>query len=191
MAFKLNAWFGFRVGVVLALALGACGLAALVLSVQLQANKSDPRWGPTTRADVRVQSAEAAALVDALPSQMIAEIGTAVSVLNSDASYASLLTSSQTLASGGKRTLVAYPDGNVILDTALPASSNTWANAQTGSVAANYNTRVTAMGSQMFRGGWGYERKRSNTTGDTRTYVSVRLGDFRNSQGTLVLSEAS
>lgn len=109
----------------------------------------------------------------------------------------------------GYRIVVADPSGHVVVDTSMGANINTFHNYNvstirvathafpphfvelpvSGLINENHNTRVAIMEAQMFAEGTGYETKFSDTTKTVQAYVAIRLGQFRNSSGTIRLSK--
>lgn len=111
--------------------------------------------------------------------------------------YATLLATSRTIASSitHGRLVLALPDGTVVLDTSLPSdpgnhlkSGNSYQHLQTKTVNENHNSRVAIFSAQQWPCGIGIESKFSTTTGQTETYLALRLGAHLNSIGTARLS---
>lgn len=87
------------------------------------------------------------------------------------------------------RLLISLPDGTVVFDSSR--GNNTYNNFKNNKINVNHNTRRSIMASQLYKNGTAYERKYSTTTQQKEIYVSIRLGKFRNSQGTATLSTSS
>jgi hypothetical protein len=87
----------------------------------------------------------------------------------------------------GGRITITLPDGHVVIDT-CKGDGNTYNNYIDDVISENHNTRVCILQSQYDPNGVSYERKYSGTTHQREIYVAVRLGQFRNSNGTLRLS---
>lgn len=87
------------------------------------------------------------------------------------------------------RVVITLPDGHVVIDTYK--EGNTYKNYIQDIIGDNHNTRVCIFQAQYDEKGIGYERKLSSTTGQIETYFALRLGEYRNSAGTLRLSKVS
>lgn len=85
------------------------------------------------------------------------------------------------------RVTITLPDGHVVVDT-CKGEGNTYENYVEDVISENHNTRVSMFQAQHDYKGVSHERKFSSTTHQKEVYVSVRLGPFRNSAGTIRLS---
>jgi hypothetical protein len=111
--------------------------------------------------------------------------------------YETLLADARTIANGipNGRMVVTVPDGTVVLDTArtddplntLPVG-NSFAHFQAKTVNENHNSRIAILAAQEYPCGLGLESKLSTTTGQTETYLAIRLGNHLDSLGTARLS---
>ena len=77
------------------------------------------------------------------------------------------------------RLMFCEADGTVLYDSSK-GTSNTYANSQSKLEASrineNHNSRIAIIKSLLSASGRGYEVKRSTSTGQTESYLSVRLG---------------
>ena len=111
--------------------------------------------------------------------------------------YEELLARAEEIAStvDEGRVVIALPDGTVVLDTAaeddpmdsLPEGYS-YAHYQSKTVNENHNSRVAFFSAQLYPCGVGVESKFSTSTGQSETYVAIRLGQHLNSAGTARLS---
>jgi hypothetical protein len=120
-----------------------------------------------------------------------------LSEVSDQKSYEVLLARAELIASRvtDGRVLVALPDGTVVLDTARPddpqnllPSGNSFQHFEDKTVNENHNSRVAILSAQLFPCGIGAESKLSTTTGDTESYVAIRLGAHLDNLGTVRLS---
>jgi hypothetical protein len=119
----------------------------------------------------------------------------ALKLVNSQATYATLLASARSVAAGvpNGRLVMTLPDGTVVLDTRrpdgdVPANANSYAHFVAKSINENLNTRVAMSAAQMFPCGIAIETKVSTTTGSLESQFAVRLGPHLDSSGTARLS---
>jgi hypothetical protein len=89
---------------------------------------------------------------------------------------------------------ILLSDSSLVFDSrniGLPSYSsvaNTYANFRSGRLGAPASRPVVFPESQIFPEGTGYNTRNSSATLDRTAYVGIRLGPFRNSVGTAVLS---
>jgi len=99
-----------------------------------------------------------------------------------------------TLGNATPRLVITEPDGTVVIDTARPPGTNTYANWQNKLINENHNSRVAILTTQLFPCGVGYETKYSSTLSSNQllpinqAYVAIRAGPFLNNAGTFRLS---
>jgi len=89
--------------------------------------------------------------------------------------------------------VVTDPDGHVVIDTTKADANNTFTNYVAGTInTENFNTRVDVMEAQMFPEGTGFETAYTfiNNTKTFQSSVSIRLGKWRNSAGTIRITKA-
>ena len=117
-----------------------------------------------------------------------------LSQLTNQAQYAILLTSARTIASSisNGRVVITLPDGTVVVDTSRPddptnvvAQGNSFQHFVNKTVNENHNSRVAIFSAQLYPCGIGIESKLSTTTGNTESYVALRLGDHLDNEGTV------
>jgi hypothetical protein len=102
--------------------------------------------------------------------------------------YQKLYKVSMTVAEKIKgRVTITLPDGHVVIDT-CKAEGNNYENYIDDVISENHNSRIAVLQAQLHPEGIGYEKKFSSTTFKREFYVAVRLGPFRNSDGTFRLS---
>lgn len=107
--------------------------------------------------------------------------------VKNDKTYRSLCMVAESIAKKiNGRVVITLPDGQVVVDTCK--SGNTFNNYIEGIISENHNTRVAIFQAQYEIEGVGYERKYSSTTNQIESSVAVRLGNYRNSAGTIRLS---
>ena len=133
-------------------------------------------------------------MLGVLPAATLNNLKTKTGAVVNAASYNSLLADVNTLTANlsaatglSGRTLIALPDGTVMIDSAK-GGSNTYANFQAKAINENHNSRAAIIGAQLFTCGYGVEIKTSTTTGSTETYLAVRLGPALNNEGTVRVS---
>jgi hypothetical protein len=126
-----------------------------------------------------------------------ATLQTQLAAVVDQATYATLLTTSHTLANSitNGRAVVTLPDGTVVLDTGKPddpantlPAGNSYAHFQAKTVNENHNSRVAIFAAQQWPCGAGIETKLSSTTGLREIYLALRLGNHLDSVGTARLS---
>jgi hypothetical protein len=112
-------------------------------------------------------------------------------------SYQALLTKARAVAAKVEsgRVVVTLPDGTVVVDTAkvddptnTQSSGNSFEHFSEKTVNENHNSRVAILATQLYPCGIGLERKLSTTTGETESYLALRLGQHLDSAGTARLS---
>ncbi len=98
------------------------------------------------------------------------------------------------------RIVLTDPDGLVIVDTGKPdgggPNMNNWTAAQDGAnpatfmsaINVNHNSRVSIINAQQWPCGVGVETKFSNSVHVNQNYVSIRLGAYLDSVGTVRMS---
>jgi len=128
---------------------------------------------------------------DALAAKLLPAVGTLTTNLDNvvnQATYATLLTQANTIAASltNGRLLIALPDGTVVVDTSK--ANNTYANFLAKAINENHNTRAAVISAQLFKCGYGVERKFSTSTSSFETYFAARLGGQFDSAGTARLS---
>lgn len=103
-------------------------------------------------------------------------------------SYEALLTEAESIASmvDGGRVVLTLPDGTVVVDTA--SENNSYEGFTSKTVNENHNSRVAIFAAQLYPCGIGLERKLSTSTGETESYLALRLGSHLDSVGTARLS---
>jgi hypothetical protein len=75
---------------------------------------------------------------------------------------------------------------SLVVDTA--STHNSYANFVAKAVNENHNSRVAILATQLYPCGIGLERKLSTSTGETESYLALRLGRHLDSVGTARLS---
>jgi hypothetical protein len=132
-----------------------------------------------------------------------------LNLVNSQATYQTLLTAARTLAAtippvltpvaipAPGRVVITLPDGTVVIDTGklddptnlTPlALGNSYAHFLAKTVNENHNSRVAIFDAQEYPCGTGVETKFSSTDGRTEAYVAIRLGTHLNNAGTVRFS---
>ena len=123
--------------------------------------------------------------------QMSAELAAVVN----QATYQPLLTTANTLAASlaTGRVVVTLPDGTVMIDTArddntVDPRSNSYQHFVDKTINENHNSRLSILGAQEYACGIGLESKLSSSTGQTESYVAIRVGQHLDSLGTIRMS---
>ena len=173
--------------------------STLVLSSMLvfagsaaQAQTCNPGIGTAFAAHAAVYTSLATALAPAVPG-----LTTGIASVIDQPTYASYLSGVRTLAGTvpNGRVVITLPDGTVMIDTArtddptnVMAVGNSFAHFGAKTVNENHNSRIAILDSQEWPCGVGLERKLSTSTGQTETYLAIRLGAHLDSLGTARLS---
>src|SRR5262245_2411375 len=126
----------------------------------------------------------------------IQDISNAMSVLSDEATYGTLLSHARAAASSlpTGRVVITVPDGTVVLDTARPdgdpsnPQSNTYQHFLNKTINENHNSRIAFLAAQLYPCGIALESKLSTTTGQTESYIAVRLGSHLDSLGSFRMS---
>ncbi|MEP6914109.1 MAG: hypothetical protein ABJC89_00620 [Acidobacteriota bacterium] len=116
--------------------------------------------------------------------------------LTDQASYATLLAAANSVADSipTGRIVLALPDGTVVLDTSRPDNvpadpkSNTYQHFLDKTINENHNSRVAFLSAQLYPCGFALESKLSTTTGQTESYIALRLGNHLDNRGTVRIS---
>jgi hypothetical protein len=117
--------------------------------------------------------------------------------VDDQASYEALLARARAVASKVEagRVVLTLPDGTVVVDTAavddpgnVLESGNSYMHFVEKTVNENHNSRVAIFATQLYPCGIGLERKLSTTTGETESYLALRLGRHLDSVGSARLS---
>ena len=167
--------------------------AALVFTgATAQAQTCNPGLGAAFVAHAATYTQVLTALAPAVPA-----LQTGLAAVNNQATYATYLAAARTLAGTvpNGRLLITLPDGTVMIDTGRPddptdvmATGNSFAHFGSKTVNENHNSRIAILDAQEWPCGVGLERKLSTTTGQTETYVAMRLGAHLDNLGTARLS---
>lgn len=118
------------------------------------------------------------ALHGLLTTAVINNLNTRLGSVNSQPSYALLLTAATALKNSiglNGRVVITLPDGTVAVDTSK--TNNTYADFQNKAINENHNTRIAILDTQIFECGLGLETRVSSSTGNTENYVARRLGN--------------
>lgn len=84
------------------------------------------------------------------------------------------------------RLLFCQPDGTVVYDSGKTNSRELW---KSKSINENHNTRVAIMQAQLLEEGIGEEiRQSTSVEGNFSHYYAVRLGSYKNNDGTIIIS---
>lgn len=84
------------------------------------------------------------------------------------------------------RAIISDPDGRVLIDTSK--TNNSYENYSANAIGDNRNARAEFMAVQLLEGGVSYATKFSNYRYDTQSYVTMRIGNFRDNAGSISFS---
>lgn len=115
------------------------------------------------------------------------------------AKYDILLAHARKVSGKTHRILITLPDGTTVLDTAKTDaagatcsgdSANSFSCYQAKRVNENHNSRIAILATQLYSCGLGAETKASTSLGHRQAYVGVRMGEYLNNAGTVMISKA-
>jgi hypothetical protein len=123
------------------------------------------------------------------------DLATGLAAVVDQATYQTLLDDANALAAAltTGRVVITLPDGTVMIDTArddntAAANSNSYAHFVAKTINENHNSRIAILSAQQFACGIGVESKLSSSTGQTESYVAIRVGNHLDSLGTVRMS---
>jgi hypothetical protein len=169
-------------------------LVATLASTAATVPAADQACQPGIAPLVQAHAATFVQLINAIVPQL-ANLNAQLAAVVDQPTYEMLLATANGVAAGlaNGRLVVTLPDGTVVVDTArddntADPKSNSFAHFQAKTINENHNSRLAIFSAQAYACGLGAERKFSSSTGNTETYLAVRLGGHLDSNGTARVS---
>jgi len=146
------------------------------------------------RSDATVAAADPVGSLENAITPAVPNVDTQLRAVVDQPTYQTLLTTAHNLAASftNGRIVITLSDGTVVIDTGRPddpantmAVGNSFAHFSAKTVNENHNSRLAIFLAQEYPCGIGIETKFSTSTGQTESYVGLRLGNHLDADGTL------